>query len=691
MADTKTFAFEIGSEEIPAFDLVQATEQMKTLVPDLLDKAGIEHGDIEIYSTPRRQIFIAKDVAVCTQAISEKFRGPTLKIALDDSGNPTAALLGFASSKGVEIEDLIREGEGDKEAFYAIVNTPPKDVGELLPQVCLDVIGGIKWKKSMKWGSTSQVYSRPIRWLCAMFGDQTIEFDYANITSCNSTVGHRFLSPGPHEVASADELISTIESAYVITTHEQRREIILEKIKEIEQQTGLVARIPDGTLVEVTNLTEYPTPMIGSFDEEFLKVPEEIIVDAMLMHQRYFPLYDKGGHLSNKFIITSNADPENESIIVEGNERVVAARLYDAKFFYEEDLKVPLSDNVEKLSQIIYQEKLGTILDKNNRNVKLAEKICELANIKGQDAEDAKRAAYLAKADLPTNAVIEFTSVQGIMGGYYASASGENESVARAISEHYSPKFAGDDVPSEVPGKIVSLSDKLDSVVSLIAVGEKPTGSKDPFGIRRAALGVISIMKAGLDFRLESAIDDAIEILGEQICDIDKVETKRSTVDFFVARAKKMSRDAGCEADTVEAVVASGVVEPLSIIERCLYLESARSEQRDVFDALASSFKRAKNLSDKSVGGSLDEALFGDEEKELYSAIQSTRASIEKYMNSDFKALIQELSKLKDPIDKFFESVMIMDKDEDVRRNRIALLNRFIELFGNTADFSKFN
>lgn len=690
MTSTRTFALEIGSEEIPAFDLADATKQMHKLVPDVLDRAGIEHGDVEIYTSPRRQIFVVKDVAESTKALTEKFRGPSLKVALDEAGKPTKALEGFARSKGVAIEDLTREGEGDKCAFYAVVNTPERPVFDMLGAVCLDVINGIKWPKSMNWGSTKEVYSRPIRWLCALFGSNVVKFDYANITSGNTTIGHRFLNPGPHVVKSADDLVSTVESANVISTEEKRRDKILDEVKAIEQKTGLVAKIPEKTLVEVTNLNEYPTPMVGTFDEEFLAVPEEIIVDAMLMHQRYFPLYDKNDKLSNKFVIISNGDPKNEEIIVEGNERVVAARLYDAKFFYEEDLKVPLADNVEKLSQVIFQEKLGTIKNKNDRNVELAKQICKLADLSGDDEKDALRATLLAKADLPSNAVIEFTSVQGIMGGYYAKASGENDRVALAIKEHYNPKFAGDEVPSDIVGKVVAAADKLDTVVGLISVGERPTGSKDPFGVRRAALGVVSILSSGLDINLEAAVDASIAILKAQIPSIDEEKTKSEVVDFFISRASQISRDSGVEADTVDAVVSTGVVEPLAIISRCKILEKVRSENRATFDDLASAFVRAKNLSDKSIGVAFDKSLFNNKETNLFNAIASANDAKEKFSSTDFEKLICELANLKGPIDDFFENVMVMDKDETIRKNRIALVNSFVEVFDNTADFSKF-
>lgn len=691
MTNTRTFAFEIGSEEIPAFDLADATVQLKTLVPMLLDDAGIVHGEVEIYTSPRRQIFIAHDVAEATDEKVEKFRGPSKKIALDEDGNPTKALLGFAHSKGVEVADLVLEGEGNKASYCATVVTPSVNVIELLGDICLKTITGIKWPKSCNWGSTREVYSRPVRWLCAMFGSDVVDVKWANLESSNKTIGHRFLNPEPHTVPSADSLIDVVRSASVIPLEEERKQIILDGIKKIEEQTGYTAQIPQKTLVEVTNLGEYPTPMVGTFDEEFLKVPEEIIVDAMLMHQRYFPLYQQNGKLSNKFVIVSNGNPENEEIIVDGNERVVAARLYDAKFFYEEDLKHSLEDNVEKLSEVIYQEKLGTIKAKNDRNVSLATYIACNANLSEEEKTDVVRAAYLAKADLPSQAVIEFTSVQGIMGSYYAAASGENEHVALAIKEHYCPKFAGDDVPQEITGKVVALADKLDSVCGLIAVGEKPTGSKDPFGVRRAALGCISIMQSGLDIELLPAIDESLAQLKNQGIEFDIDEAKKSIVDFFCDRASQISKTNGCEQETIDAVMASGVEEPLTIISRALDLQKAREELKDDFNDLSTAFTRAYTLSDSSLGLDLDESLLSDKERELYAVILKAKEDSTELIDSDYFSALKCLAALRAPIDDFFESTMIMDKDEKIKVNRIEILNNFIDCFAGIADFAKFS
>ena len=691
MANTKTFTFEIGSEEIPAFDLADATEQLKTMVPKLLDDAGIVHGSVDIYTTPRRQIFIAHDVVEVTEEKEEKFRGPTKKIALNDDGTPTQALEGFARSKGVSVSDLTVEGEGDKASYYATVKTPSVNVIDLLGDICLKTINGIKWPKSCNWGSTREVYSRPVRWLCAMFGSDVVKLAYANLESDNKTIGHRFLDPGPHTVNNADELVDVVRAAKVIPTQDERKDIILAGVKRIEEKTGFTARIPEKTLVEVINLSEYPTPMVGTFDEEFLKVPEEIIVDAMLMHQRYFPLYQQNGKLANKFVIISNGNPENEDIIVEGNERVVAARLYDAKFFYEEDLKHPLDENVPRLEEVIFQEKLGTIKAKNDRNVTLADYVAEAAGLSADEKKDVSRAAYLAKADLPSQAVIEFTSVQGVMGSYYAAAQGENEHVALAIKEHYCPKFAGDDVPTENVGKVVALADKLDTVCGLIAVGERPTGSKDPFGVRRAALGVCSILQSGLKIDVLPTIDKALDSLKSQGITFNEAEVKADVVDFFSDRASQLSKAAGCEQETIDAVMASGVEEPLTIISRACDLQKARAEMADDFNDLSTAFSRAYSLTDKAVGTDVDESLFNDNEKALVDAIKQAKQEASSLIDTDYPAALKALAKLRGPVDTFFENTMVMDKDEKIRANRIKILNNFIDSFAGVADFGKFS
>lgn len=691
MSLTRTFTFEIGSEEIPAFDLQDATAQLKSFVPDLFNNRGISYGNVSIFTSPRRQIVMVEDVQEKTEEVVEMHKGPSIQIAYDENGNPTQALIGFARSKGVSIEDLERINEGGKECVCVTTTTPQKDVKDMLGDVCLEIINKIKWPKSMNWGSTREVYSRPIRWLFAMFGNEVVNFSYANLNSGNETCGHRFLSPGPHLVKSADDLIDILKNNYVFPTFDERKDSILKDIKKIEEETSLTSKIPEKTFVEVVNLCEYPTPMLGKFDEKFLEVPEEIIVDAMLMHQRYFPLYQKNGKLANKFIITSNGNPQYEDIIVEGNERVVAARLYDAKFFWEEDLQTPLEQNVEKLKNVIYQEKLGTIFDKNERNVKIASFVAGCLDITDDQKRDIERAVYLMKADLPSQAVIEFTSVQGIMGSYYAKASGENDAVALAIKEHYCPKFSGDVVPSETVGKVVALADKLDTVCALIAVGERPTGSKDPFGVRRAALGVIAIMESNIDFDLLPAIDKSLQALESQGVKFDFGEAKNSIVEFFIERSAKISKDRGCSQQDVDAVLATDTYEPIVIISRACKLCEARKQQSDVFDDLSSAYIRAFALCDMSLGYKIDESLLNDREKLLVEKINDVKKQVEELVSNDFSQALHVLSTLRNPIDDFFDNTMIMDSNEAIKNNRIRILNNFISVFKNVADFSKFS
>ena len=375
MANTETLAFEIGTEEIPAFDLKNATQQLEALVPQALDAAGVPHGTVEIFTTPRRLIAIVADVATETEALTEVFRGPSAKIAFDDQGNFTKAATGFARGKGVTVEALELRDENGEQYVFATKNTPSKPVAELLPAVLEGVIAKLAWPKSCRWGTTSAQFSRPVRWIVALLGTQVVPVSFAGLEAGNATFGHRVLAPGAHEVPSADQLIDVVKAAYVVPSQQLREAAIREGVAKIEAETGCTAQLPAKTLTEVINLSEYPTVLMGTFDEEFLQVPEEIIVDAMLMHQRYFPLYDEQGKLTNRFIIVSNGDPAASANIIEGNQRVVAARLYDAKFFYDEDRKQSLDKYVPRLSEVVFQETLGTMLEKTTRVVKMTARL----------------------------------------------------------------------------------------------------------------------------------------------------------------------------------------------------------------------------------------------------------------------------------------------------------------------------
>ena len=539
-----------------------------------------------------------------------------------------------------------------------------------------NLITSISWPKSQRWGSRREQFSRPVRWLFAMLGDVVVPVEFAGLVAGDTTRGHRFLAPGPFKVATADDLVDVLRANNVVPSEAEREASIREQVKAIEAETGLVAELPAKTMEEVVNLTEFPTVMVGAFDELFLAVPKEITVDAMLVHQRYFPLFNADGSLSNKFLITSNGNPEFHDNIVDGNQRVVAARLYDAKFFYDEDLKEPLEAYVEKLSEVVFQESLGTTRAKADRIVAMAKHLGADAGLSGQDAADAQRAALLCKADLVTGAVVEFTSVQGIMGRYYAKAAGETDQVADAIADHYRPRFAGDDTPASMVGKVVATADKLDTICGLFAVGQGPTGSSDPFALRRSAIGILAMLEDGLDVSLVDAIDASLDVYAKGGLEFDRDAVRAEVIDFA--------------ADTVDAVLAAGACEPMVIMARARALESARANDAETFDDLATAYARANNLRDADLGSDVDVAKLASDAVALNDAVSQAESDVAAALKADdYAAALGVLASLRKPIDGFFENVMVMDDDAAVRANNLKLLNRFVDVFANVADFGK--
>lgn len=690
MADKHTLAFEIGVEEIPAFDLDSANKQLEKMVPAAFADARIPYDSIEIHSSPRRLIVMAYGVADATEALVEEYKGPAAKIAFDADGNPTKAAIGFARGKGLSPESLERREVNGTEYVFATKNIPATPVADLLPDVLAGFITAIKWPRSCRWAAYREYFVRPVRWIVSMLDDVVLPVSFAGAESSNFTMGHRVLAPGKHAVDTAANLLDVIRAAYVIPTQAERERIIREGVAAIEAETGFTADLPAKTLLEVVNLSEYPQPLVSIFDQEFLQVPEEIIVDAMLMHQRYFPLYDAAGKLTNKFIIVSNGNPECAATIIDGNERVVRARLDDAKFFYEEDLKHPLESYIEKLDKVVFQESLGTVRQKAERLEKLACALSADAQLDAADAADAKRAARLCKADLVTNAVIEFTSVQGVMGSYYAAASGETPQVAQAIGQHYQPRFAGDALPDTTVGKLVALADKLDTICGLFAVGQGPTGSSDPFALRRSAIGIVNMLEAGLPISLAAAIDESLASFAAQGVAFDAAAVRAEVVDFFVTRTKVMLRDGGVNADTIDAVLAAGVEEPAVISQRAHALEDARANDAETFDNLATAYARANNLRKPELGEDVDDALLTEPERALAGAVATAEQAVASALASDdFAAALSQLAALRAPIDGFFADVMVMDEDAALRDNRLRLLNRFVAVFANVADFGK--
>jgi glycyl-tRNA synthetase beta chain len=688
--DTATLVLEIGTEEIPSTPLYRATEQLAGLARAALEEARIEHGEISTRSTPRRIILEVKRVAAYSTPLVQRFRGPAVSIAFDEMGEPTKAADGFARGKGVDVRSLTTAKEGDTEYVFALVEQIARKTYTLLPDILTELIAKLDWPKSQRWGCTNASFVRPVRWLLALWGEMVIPCTFADLTAHRYTRGHRLIADETAKVSTADELSSIHTKLWVISSSTMRAGHIRAQVKTLEEKSGLNAVIPEATLAEVINLVEFPTTLMGTFDEEFLAVPEEIIIDAMVKHQRYFPLRTSGGSLSNYFLVVSNGSPAYNSSILAGHERVIRPRLSDAAFFYHEDLKTPLHGYVEKLKTVVFHEKLGSLYDKTERIVALAKNIAALADGSEQQVNDAARAALLAKADLVTSAVVEFTSLQGVMGCYYAQASGELEQVALAIKDHYRPRFAGDELPQNFEGKAVALADKLDTITGIFAAGQAPTGSSDPFALRRGAIGIINILLSGFEVSLDEMIKSSLAALAKTELDFDKDETLAAIRSFFTTRLEVMARERGFASDTVAAVLATGIIEPAAVMERSDALERARAKRAEDFEDLATAYARANNLRSDKLGTKCDEILFEEEEHKLSKAITLTQQGVQDALAmGNYDYALTCLAGLRAPIDEFFESTLIMSEDEAVRANRLRLLNRFVAVFKDVADFGK--
>ncbi|WP_102372093.1 glycine--tRNA ligase subunit beta [Enorma phocaeensis] len=693
MAETRDFLFEIGTEEMPSAPLMNAVKQLGPMIDGGLSEAGLAHGEVRVLSTPRRLVAIVADVATATDEVHEIRRGPAANIAFDAEGVPTKAAEGFARKFGLTAAELSRREDTDgREYVFAEKSIPSQPATPLLTALCEKTIAGLQWPnyRSQRWGSTHETFVRPIRWICALLGSDVVPVRYADVRSGNTTRGHRVLGPGEHVVSEPAVFEQVLEEAGVLC-EERRRAVIAEGIARIEEERG-GARVdtPKKVLDEVVNLCEWPTVLVGSFDEEFLKVPHEIICESMLSNQRYFPIYDAAGELTREFVVVGNGKPENAEVIIDGNERVVRARLYDAKFFYDEDLKVPLEEFRSRLEQVGFQEKLGNVLQKSARIEELAGEIARAAGCDSIVSADAIRAAHLCKADLVSSAVIEFTSQQGVMGGYYALAAGEHEAVAHAIRDHYRPRFAGDDLPEGIEGCIVAVADKLDTIAGMFAIGEPPTGSKDPFALRRSAIGVLNILRDRLRCGYVELVHAALRAYAAQGLEFDEDEVAGAICAFIKGRMEQIARDEGISPDTVSAVSQGSVVAPADYLALAHALEDARKHDPEAFENLATAYARASHLADASLGTDVSEELLGDAERDLLSATDATNRAVGEALSSkDFTGLIAALASLREPIDRFFDDVLVMDEDEALRANRLRLLNRFATVFDGVANIGE--
>ena len=692
MADTKDFLLEIGTEEMPSAPLMNASGQLGKLVAAGLDEAGLPHGEVRVISSPRRLAALVSDVATATDEVHEVRRGPAASIAFDESGEPTKAAAGFARKCGIDASELVRRVDSDgREYVFAERSVPSAPALPILSSLSERVIGSLEWPnyRSQRWGSTHATFVRPIRWICSLLGSEVVPVSYADVVSSNVTRGHRVLAPGEHLVAEASDYERVLEGAFVLSA-ERRAEAIRAGIAQVEaERGGAHVDTPKRIFDEVVNLCEWPTVLVGTFDEEFLAVPHEIICESMLSNQRYFPIYDASRALTREFVVVSNADPRVSATVVAGNEKVVRARLDDAKFFYDEDLKRPMEEFVDRLGTVTFQERLGTMLQKVERMEGLAAVVARQAGQDDDGVSAASRAAHLAKADLVSQAVVEFTNQQGVMGGYYAAAAGESDEVCAAIREHYRPRFAGDELPSGICGRCVAIADKLDTVCGIFAIDEPPTGSSDPYAVRRAAIGIISMLRTLPGCNLRELIGLSLGAYAAQGLDFDLEAVSLSVVKFFQGRLSAIAKDEGVRPDTIEAVSSVGVIDPIEFMARAHALEDARSQSPELFDALATAYARAAHLADASLGTEVDESLLGEAERALLEACGSGSVKVGSALaQKDFSGALAALAELKTPIDRFFDDVLVMDEDTAVRENRLRLLNRFVEVFVGVADIS---
>ena len=681
---SKTLLLEIGTEEVPAHVMPGILSQLKENAAKTFDELRIEYKNIKTLGTPRRSALLVEGLAEQQADLSKENRGPAVNIAFDADGNPTKAAQGFARGQGVKPEELVT-----KDGYvYAMVHEKGGQTVDLLGETLKGLVDGLNFPNNMHWADLDYKFIRPLRWLVALYGQDVIDFEVANVKSGRTSRGHRFLSEGDFEIGNAEDYVEACRKASIIVDQNERCEMIRQQIAEVAAANGGQAEVNEDLLEEVLYLVEYPTALCGKFDEKYLALPAEAVITPMRDHQRYFPVL-KDGKLLPLFITIRNGGKEHLETVQHGNERVLRARLEDAQFFFDEDRKKTLEQHGEKLKTVVFQDGLGTIYDKALRLEVLAGYIADAIGANEQDKKDAVRAAKLAKADLVTGMVTEFTELQGVMGREYALLDGETKAVAQAIDEHYMPRFAGDSQPASVAGRIVSLADKIDTIVGTFSRGLIPTGSQDPFALRRQALGIVNMLKeAQYHISLSQLVAKAMELL--KIADAgQQAKLQNDVADFMKLRLKNVLADAGIRYDVVDAVFVT-VDDIYGVFRRAQAVNEAVKQD---MEKTIQAFVRTGNIARKAedVQAAVEADLLAEQvEKDLYKAHEAAASKVEKeIVAQDYAGAIATLSQLAAPIDAFFDGVMVMDKDEKIKNNRLGLLKLVDNLICQVADFSK--
>jgi len=691
MSKAADFLVEIGTEELPPKALRSLMEAFGENLAAGIDDARLSHGDVHNYASPRRLTVIVSKLALSQDDRKVEQKGPPVKVAFDADGNPTPAATAFATKCGVALDELdrVETDKGEWLVYHAVEKS--RGAAELLPDIIERALAALPIPRRMRWGASDAEFVRPVHWIVLLHGEDVIDASVMGIKAGRDSRGHRFHSSGPVSISAPGDYLDTLEKqGYVIADFERRREMVREGVNAAAEQAG--GRIVDGESLydEVAALVEWPVPIVGAFDELFLELPREVVISTLTGHQRYFPVADGNDDLLPHFVTVANLESKDPEQVIEGNERVIRPRLADAAFFWDNDRKKTLDSRQETLRDVVYQRGLGSLFDKSHRTGQLA---AWLANELDADATIVKRAAALAKCDLVTGMVGEFPDLQGTMGRYYATSGGEPEAVADAIAEHYQPRFAGDDLPASQAGQILAVADKLDTLAGVFSIGKKPSGNRDPFGLRRAALGVVRILiERGIDVDLKAMIERAV---GQQ--PDGKVPANELCSDlyaFITDRLRRyfLDRDAGLVTETFEAVM---VRQPASLVDFDRRLAAVQTFARlDQAESLAAANKRIANILRKAgdpEGLAVTAKLLEqDAEQALNSALENSREKVGPMLEQRrYAEILNELADLRDPVDRFFDDVMVMAEDEAVRNNRLALLSELRALFLDVADISR--
>ena len=680
----KDLLLEIGTEEVPAHVMPGVLAQLKERAEKAFQENRIAFASVRTLGTPRRMALLVKDLAEKQADVTSENRGPSVKIAFDADGKPTKAAQGFARGQHVAPEDLV-----EKDGYvYAVVHETGKETAELLKTLLPELICALSFPNNMRWGSLEFKFIRPIRWLVALFDSEVIPFEVANVTSGRVSRGHRFLSQGDFSIAKADDYEKDCEAQYIIVDSEKRKAMIRAQIEAVAKENGGRAEITDDLLEEVLYLVEYPTALCGRFEEKYLQLPPEAVITPMRDHQRYFPVKDDAGKLLPLFITVRNGGKEYLETVQHGNERVLRARLADAQFFFDEDRKKSLEEHRDKLKTVVFQQGLGTMYEKTERLAQLADFIADEIGADEKAHKHARRAALLSKADLVTGMVTEFTELQGIMGREYAKLDGECDKVAIAIDEHYMPRFAGDAQPQTTAGRIVSTADKIDTIVGTFHLGKIPTGSQDPFALRRQALGLVHmVIEAKYHLSISRLVAKAMDLYGITEAE-ERAKMQADVAEFLRLRLRNVLEAEQIRYDAADAVL--GDVDDIYNVLLRARAVTAFTGQKDAAQSMQA-FVRVANIARKSAAETIyPERFHIAEEMALYQAYTSTKSAVESLVSGeDFEGAIDALTELAAPIDAFFDNVMVMDKDEAIKDNRLALLRGVDGIIREVADFTK--